>query len=295
MSFASHYHNLLSRLRVPAVLLVLLFACTFIYLHQRLPEVNASSDAIVPPSVTWSAQEPTIALDWSRFLAAGDGGSPGNPAFAEEFRFAGTFFLSDHNGNEIRKAVLGIVETGHQVIVSEGDGIGDVTVSKIFQERVVLRQGTEVAELWLSFTPRTHTDASASSAAVSGTPSFTSRFGETVGSNRWVYKRESLLDYYNELLDEPERLLQVFDSLKPLYNDTNKIEGYVLGVEGESDFFREVGLREGDIVRKVNSLEMTNRNRAEFFIRQVIQNQLSAVVIDVERNGEMTRLVYQVR
>lgn len=49
------------------------------------------------------------------------------------------------------------------------------------------------------------------------------------------------------------------------------------------------------MVRKVNALSMTNRGRAEFFLRQVVEDRLSAVVIDVERGGETKRLVYQLR
>ena len=90
-------------------------------------------------------------------------------------------------------------------------------------------------------------------------------------------------------------MLQVFDSLKPIYDSNDKITGYRVGIEGEQDFFDAVGFRENDVVRKVNSLDMTNRNRAEFFIRQFAQEKLSAIVIDVERDGEPRRLVYQVR
>ena len=298
MSFASHYHFLQS-LRAPAVVAALVVGGSFAYLYTRLPQAaHRPGIEHASPAAVWPATPLETEVDWSQFIDSRGNASLGTPAFAEAFRFAGTFFISDHNGREVRKAVLGLVEEGRQIIAAEGDQIEDVTVSKIFQERIVLRRGTEVAELWLSFTPQSSTQSQSEGIAETTTPASvtsTSRFGESVGENSWVFKRESLLNYYNELLDAPEKLLEVFDSLKPLYNDSNKIEGYQLGIEGEREFFEAVGLREGDVIRKVNSLEMTNRNRAELFIRQVVQNKMSAIVIDIERDGEPKRLVYRVR
>jgi type II secretory pathway component PulC len=110
------------------------------------------------------------------------------------------------------------------------------------------------------------------------------RFGKRVGDNRWVMSRESLLDYYEELKDDPERMAAIFESLKPDYKD-GAIGGYYLDVEGEADFFKAAGLEQGDVIRKVNSVNMTSQARAEYFIRLFVQNNLSAVVLDVEHQG----------
>jgi type II secretory pathway component PulC len=103
------------------------------------------------------------------------------------------------------------------------------------------------------------------------------------------------MDYYQELLDEPERMVAVFDTMKPVRDERNKITGYVVGIEGEKDFFEAVGLRQGDIVRSVNSIPMTNRKRAEFLIDEFIKDNMSAVVMDVERGGQPVKQVYQLR
>ena len=97
-------------------------------------------------------------------------------------------------------------------------------------------------------------------------------------------KRQAVLDYYQELLDEPERMVTVFDSMKPLYDDRRKITGYVLDVEGEGNFFKAVGLRPGDVVHKVNSVPMTSRRWSDYFINEFSQNRLNVVVMDVERD-----------
>ncbi len=118
--------------------------------------------------------------------------------------------------------------------------------------------------------------------------------GRQVSENRWVFSRQKLLEYYGQLRDEPERLVKVFDSLKPVYTDDRKISGYRLKAEGERAFFDAVGLREGDVIRSVNSIKMTNRRRAEMMIRDFVENRSSAFVFEVERDGKPQRQIYSV-
>ena len=293
MSFVSHYFSLLKSLRVPAVMLGLLVCVLFGFLYYNFPKPPEKIDfnSVVEPS--WPIVPQEMDISWQQFSGSGDSSKLGQSGFAKDFRFAGTFFLSGKNGEDIRKAVLSVESEGRQIIASEGDEVAGVTVLQIFMDRVILKSGSETAELRLSFSSL----ASNSSAKKGPSPKVNpiDRFGKSVAKNSWELRRDSILDYYYELLEEPERLLHVFDSLKPLYGEGNRIKGYTLGVEGENEFFDAVGLREGDIIRKVNSLKMTSRNRAEFFIKQVVQKRLSAIVLDVERDGEMKRLVYRVR
>ncbi len=294
MTFASRYHSLLHGLRLPALVAVLLMGGTYWFLQSHLPRASDSRSALDPVPPEWPELPEEVVVGWSSFRGNGESVALGQPDFVKDFRFAGTFFLSGSGGTEIRKAVLGIVKEDRQVIASEGDEVAGVSVSRIFQDRVVLKRGAETAELRLSFASDAMAEDEAGSVDAE-TGAAGSRFGEQIRDDSWVINRSSLLAYYDELLDAPERLLQVFDSLKPLYTEDGKIEGYRLGIEGERKFFDGVGFREGDVVRKVNSLKMTSRNRAEFFIRQVVENELSAVVIDIERDGATRRLVYQVR
>ena len=80
-----------------------------------------------------------------------------------------------------------------------------------------------------------------------------------------------------------------------MYSDDGAITGYQLGVEGEADFFGSVGLKAGDVVRKVNSMPMTSRRRAEYFIGEFVENRGSAFVLDVERDGTPQKLIYEIR
>ena len=133
-------------------------------------------------------------------------------------------------------------------------------------------------------------------ALAAGSAATSNRFGcIKVQDDRWQFTRQPMLDYYQELLDEPDRMVALFDTMKPVRDERNRITGYVVGMEGEKEFFQAVGLREGDIVRQVNSVEMTNRRRAEFFIDEFLKNRMNAIVLDVERDGKVQKQVYQVK
>jgi hypothetical protein len=149
--------------------------------------------------------------------------------------------------------------------------------------------------LWLSFS-RSQGPAGSVTNGAGDYAGGDGRFGlRQTGSNRWVFGRDPLMQYYKELMDQPERLVAVFDSLKPSYTPQGKIDGYRLNVEGEGEFFKAAGLREKDIVRSVNSLPMTSRRRAENFIKQFVTDNASAFVLEVERDGSVKKLIYEMR
>ncbi len=127
-----------------------------------------------------------------------------------------------------------------------------------------------------------------------GAVAMLNQFGKRVGETRWVIKRTELLNYYQELLDNTDRLAKVFESLKPVYRG-KAIAGYVLDVEGESDMFHALGLQQDDVIKKVNSMPMTSRFRAEYFINEFVKDRVSGFVMDVERSGVSKKLIYMIR
>ena len=112
---------------------------------------------------------------------------------------------------------------------------------------------------------------------------------------RWVYDRRKVLDYYEELRAEPERLLQVFDSMDPVWvedaDGERRIEGYRVGVEGEAELFAAAGLKDGDVVKSVNDLAMTRRDRAERMIAAFIEGRGTMFVLEIERDGRTFKQV----
>ena len=307
MSFVSHYFNLLRSLRLPALLAAVGVALALggiYYDFSRLTAAASTSRGYSPPesSATGSPKNKSDSganLDWTVFSLP-DTGAPGDDAgFISKFHFAGTFFVYNPAGGERRKAVVSVEPHSVQQIVSEGERIDGAIIKHIYSDRIVLESNGKIAELHLSFSGAREAESDSpqpGAAAGAVESSDRTRFGRLLTDNSWMLERSLLLDYYNELMGEPQRLLSVFDSFEPIYKKgSKKIEGYHITVKGEDEFFKEIGLKEGDVIRKVNSLRMTNRNRAEFFIRQVIGNRLNAIVIDIERDGKPMRLVYQVR
>jgi type II secretory pathway component PulC len=241
-------------------------------------------------------------IDWSIFQSQEGNGLIGGTSLANRFRLAGTFFAySDGVAHDTRKAILDDLSAGIQRIVSEKERFGEVEVIKVFRDRVILRDSAGEEQLWLSFSRRQPTSVGSgtndtAAVAKADIPVQSNRFGGAqVGENRWVFARQSLLDYYQELRDEPERLVKLFDSLKPVYDSDRRISGYCLGIEGEKEFFESSGLKEGDVVRAVNNMEMRNRRRAEFLISQFVTGHANAFIFDIERNGEPVKVTYEVR
>jgi len=220
---------------------------------------------------------------------------------SKRFRLAGTWIYTN-GSDEKRKAVIDDLAKGRLgVIVSENEMLDTAQVIQIQRDRVVLRENGADIVLELEFRGRGEvaqipagTNGQGRASATNQPPA--NRFGiQQIAQNRWNFDRQAVMAYYKELMDAPERLVKVFDSLKPLYNADNKITGYWLGVEGESEFFDAAGLQEGDVVRAVNSMPMTNRRRAEHFIEDFVKEDASVFVLDVERNNGKQKMIYEVR
>jgi type II secretory pathway component PulC len=264
---------------------------------MRLPQAPSDEPAGAP---AWNTPAVPPEAAWKAFVRTATGQTrEGGPA-ASRFRLAGTFFAfsespTEDSGN--RRAILDDLEKKSQALMSEGQEIDGFVVARIFQDHVVLRKGGMETEIWLGFSEGGEGIAAASTARAEETPNVleTSRFGDRVGTNRWVISRDSLLGYYRELLDDPERIAALYMSLKPDYKEDNAIGGYVLDVEGEGDFFKSIGLAEGDVIRKVNSMNMTSQKRAEYFIGEFVKNRVNAFVLDIEREGRKEKLIYMIR
>lgn len=198
-----------------------------------------------------------------------------------------------------RKAVLVDAQSGTDHIVQEGDTLDDITVVAVAHDHVILETGEIRETLGLERSAR-ELDGIASLAGASpdsddAPDGAKNPFGEQIDDHRWVFRRDHLLDYYQDVMRSPRRLKQVFDSMEPLYDENRRITGYTLNIKGEADFFEAVGLREGDVVRHVNNMAMSSRLRAEFLIREFVHDRLNVFVLDVDREGTTEQLIYEIR
>lgn len=234
---------------------------------------------------------------WRIFLPAGV--SECKNSVNHRFRLAGTFFSFPESGTSLCKAVLDDVRNDNQHLVAEGERIEEIEIVRIYPDHVFIRSPIGEETLWLSFSEgvwqKTERDERPLAKTAQASALDRTRYGTRIGELRWVMNRDALMEYYRELIDDPERAAKLYVSMKPHYDDDGHIQGYRVNRVGEEDFFNAVGLKEGDIVRKVNSLKMTSQGKAEYFISEFLQGRLSAAVLDIERGGQPQKLIYFIR
>ena len=282
-----------------AALLALLSAATLYGGIARNQKTPAWLLKETPPSEHWPATAYPATPDWRAFQAPQI--SSATPAAEQRsiknrFRLAGTFF--ELGSTPKRKAILDDLSAKRQILLAEGENISEnIRLVCILNDRALLEENGKQTELLLSFADPVAAGLSANSETTGAEQPgslASSRFGVQIETNRWVLSRQHIIDYYQEVFTDKVRLANIFASMKPLY-DEEKITGYVLDIEGERDFFQACGLHEGDVVRKVNSMPMTNRFRAEYFIKEFVEDRVNAFVLEVERGGSPARLIYMVR
>ena len=282
--------------------LATLFGGCLVYAYIGLPEHTPAQGTVAAPPPAWPEPERPESINWTVFARRRDKITVKAGTLAKRFRLVGTFTV--HGVGPVspkRKAVLDDSKAQRQRIVSEGEAIDDVAVVNVLADRVVLRDGTGEETLWLSFSKSSDNPAAGGTGPREGTASelasetWNDFGGRRVGEFQWVFKREAFANYYQELRDNPDRLVQVFDSMEPVRDTQRRIEAYRLNVKGEAGFFDAVGMQQGDVVRRVNQMEMTSRQRAEYFISEFAKDRANAFVIDIEREGKPQKLIYQVR
>ncbi len=218
-------------------------------------------------------------------------------AVNKRFRLAGFRFNIKNRNNA--GAIIEDRNDGVQWIRKKGEALTEnVTVAGVGTNSVILATPYGSYELLRSKKNKNSTvsegrELGDTGAAVNGqmSPALSGISSGQTTPGTWHLKRSDVMDYFNEIRDRPERIEAVFDTLAPVwYTDEadgkQKIEGYRVEICGEEDFFRAVGFNEGDIVREVNGIRMTNRYAAEELIRRFIHDDLEFAHIRMERNGE---------
>lgn len=289
-------------LRLAALALLALAALLGLRLASGLrgagPAAAAAPRAAAPEPFRWPALDPAA---WNLFRSGTPAPPPVAGALAARFRLAGVFLVltdPDSAGPETRCAILDDLPAKQQLLANEGESLGAVTVVRVAADHVVLSDGGREETLFLAAgtLPGAGTAAPPAAAAPAAQILESNRFGNRVGETRWEFNRQAILDYYQEMMDNPERLAALFMAMEADRDEEGKVAGYRLNMDvGEREFYTQVGLQHGDVVRRVNSMRMTSQRRAEYFIGEFVQNRLGAVVIDIERNGQPKKLVYLVK
>lgn len=268
--------------------------------RAQLPSVTAAvaaTDSAVPRP-PWPADESF----WNHFRAPPSSTPTPGGTLANRYRLAGVFrILSDassiHPGRSC--AILDDLKNHRQLLLAQDESDAGIRVEQVGIDYVVLTDGVRRERLAIAAgtldLPVAASATSGVALAASGILS-TNRFGNRLSETRWEFRRDAIMEYYQEMMDNPERLVGLFNAMEPARNERGKITGYVLNTAlGESDFYTQMGLQQGDVVRRVNSLHMTSQKRAEYFIGEFVQGRLNAVVLDIDRGGKPEKLVYLVK
>lgn len=291
------WDNLILKARFPVFVAAALAVALFAYKYLPLPNNPPPPEKAHAPE--WSAPLEIVPSAWKVFQSLEGGAAVASGSLGQRFRLAGTFSLFAESADRNQRAILDDFAKKTQHLVGEGDAIDDVTVASIFNDHVVLRAGDKEETLWLSFQgsgqPSTSAARPAEAAASEEQVLEENRFGRRVGEKRWVLSKKALLEYYQEILDDPERITNLYASLRPDYDKDRQILGYVYDPQGEREFFKAMGIQEGDTIRKVNSMIMKSQQRAEYMLGEFMQNRLNTVVIDYERNGVADKMIYLIR
>ena len=264
------------------------------------PATASGSRAAAPEPFRWPMME---AGAWKLFRS----GAPAAPqpaagALSARYRLAGVFLILSDVGRsdaQHRCAILDDLQTQKQYLATEAETLDQIRVVTVENDHVVLSDGSREETIYLAAsTLPGHGVAGAAKLPTDNVPEIleTNRFGNRIGETRWEFNRQAILDYYQEMMDNPERLAALFMAMEPDRDVEGKVAGFRLNMEvGEKDFYTQIGLKQGDVVRKVNSMRMTSQRRAEYFIGEFVQNRLGAVVFDIERDGKPEKLIYLIK
>ena len=295
--------GVLRPLRAILIAALALAAAGIAWSVRRAP-VTRSAPSVALGVPEWPASPAFGVREWtaiqsSRPAAAG----PIPEASNARYRLAGTFIAPEGSLGGVTgtlcRAIIDDLQTKQQYLLAEGEISGELKMLRIRSDRVIVEIAGRTEELFLSFgAAAVPTPSSANASSFTEVPPEKvleeSAYGKRVGETRWVMNRDSLLGYYREMLDHPERIAKLYDTFQPDYVK-GKIEGYRVKVEGEGDFLKAVGLREGDVVRMVNSMRMSSQSRAEFWMGEFVKDRMGAAVLDIEREGKPEKLVYLFR
>ena len=229
--------------------------------------------------------------------------APAEPgALARRFRLAG--IVRGASEADALAILDDRVEVRQGIVPFRGEAAPGIVLVAVAESSVTLAGPDGEETIAIERAPRPVAAAKPSPAAAAaaapepedGRAAAAARFGGREDfPGRWIYDRAKVLDYYEELRAEPERMLRVFDSMDPVYvtdaDGERRIEGYRVGVEGEADLFAAAGLKDGDVVKSVNNLLMSRRDRAESLLSAFIEGRGSMFVFEIERDGRTFKQV----
>lgn len=229
----------------------------------------------------------------------------------QRYRLSGTFMTFDFGQPDAvvrpqtQLALIDDLQQGQQRIVRAGERLGPFEITGIEANQVRVRREDQEWVLQLAGVFAAGPQIAGGTPAAAGEAPMTwddmpviehSAWGKRVAENQWLIERAAIFDFAEQMMADPRRaiaLYQSFTAAPP--GGEEQWAGFELNMAGEREFFTAMGLEDGDVIRRVNSMEMRNQARAEFLVAEFMRARMGAVVLDVERNGEMHKQIYVIR
>ncbi len=265
-----------------------------------------------PAKVSFAGENARVVTEWNFEV-------PGEEIWADaesleftreidNYTLSGTFQTYEAEGDSVHElpaasslALVDDLRNNKQHLLRQGDTLGPFSVEHVAMDQITLKRGDQTFVLALSgemATVPVRDEEPEVDAPVrfEDLPALeTTRFGKRVGENKWVIDREEVFGYAEEIMSSPTRAIQLYRSFDQLAKKEGDQAGFKIKMKGEQDFFADMGLGDGDVIRRVNSMEMKTQVRAEYLVREFMKSRMSAVVLDVENDGETRQQIFIVR
>ena len=177
-------------------------------------------------------------------------------------------------------AVFEDLSTKKQSMYRMGEQVPSVGfLSAIEKDRVLFREGKQ--EEWLDLALSQYLRSNAPGAAL---PIPVSR--PSAPQRRIMDRRE-----IDAALADPTRLLMQAQALPHL--DKGKLDGFVLTSVMPSGFFERIGLKNNDVLQRINGVELRDPGML-FSVFQQLRNERT-IQVDLVRNAQPQTLAYEIR
>ena len=178
------------------------------------------------------------------------------------------------------RAILEELSTKVQSMYKKNDfvpGVGQI--KGIGRDAVLFRQGELEEILELDIRSKSKPAVTAVSFASPGGP---------VQQLRRTFDRREITQTMNDL---PRLLSQA--RVEPFYTAGNKLEGWKIDALAPQSFYEKLGLRVGDVLQRVNGVEIRDPGMMLSLLQQVKNER--TINVDVLRNNQRTTMNYEIR
>jgi general secretion pathway protein C len=182
-------------------------------------------------------------------------------------------------------AILEDLRSKKQLLYHLYERISDVgQIVEVRRDGIVIQEGRQQEFLELAVTKVD--GSSATRPAVPSTPASTVRSGVS-GGGRLTLDRRVVSE---SVADVPKLLSQA--QAAPYYNE-GKLEGWRIDSIKPDSFYEKIGLQAGDVLQRVNGVEIRDPGMMLTLFQQVRDERL--VKLDLLRNNQRTTLTYDIR